>query len=369
MYNKRSDRTEISDLGEFGLIKRITKDIPVKNASTTKGIGDDAAVIDNQNKQTLLSTDMLIEGINFDLVYFPLKHLGYKAAVINFSDIYAMNGVPTQITVSIAVSNRFAVEAIEEIYAGIQLACDHYKVDFVGGDTSSSPHSLFLSVSVTGQADKDDIIYRSGAKENDLLCVSGDVGSAYMGMLILEREKQAFKANPNAQPDLSGQDYLLERQLKPETRADILRILKEAKVKPTSMIDVSDGLASEILHLSTESKVGCNLYEEKLPIDLKTEEVAKEFNIASTVAALSGGEDYELLFTIDQNDYEKIKDIPEISIIGHITDIKSSANLVSHDGKVAPLTAQGWDALLDIEKNPEKKKKQEGTRDNEESEE
>lgn len=365
MYNKRSDRTEISDLGEFGLIKRITKGIPVKNSSTIKGIGDDAAVIDNKNKQTLLSTDMLIEGINFDLVYFPLKHLGYKAAVINFSDIYAMNGQPTQITVSIAVSNRFAVEAIEEIYAGIQLACDHYKVDFVGGDTSSSPHSLFLSVSVTGEADKDDIVYRSGAKENDLLCVSGDVGSAYMGMLILEREKQAFKANPNAQPDFSGQDYLLERQLKPETRADILRILKEAKVKPTSMIDVSDGLASEILHLSTESKVGCNLYEEKLPIDLKTEEVAKEFNIASTVAALSGGEDYELLFTIDQNDYEKIKDIPEISIIGHMTDIKSSANLVSHDGKVAPLTAQGWDALLDMEKNPEKKKKQEGNRDNE----
>lgn len=360
MYEKRSQRTEISELGEFGLIKRITKKIPVKNTRTRKGIGDDAAVIEGSQKATLLSTDMLIEGVNFDLTYFPLKHLGYKASVVNFSDIYAMNGKPTQITVNIAVSNRFAVEAIEEIYAGIQLACQAYDVDFVGGDTSTSPHGLFLSISVLGEADAEEVTYRSGAKESDLLCVSGDLGAAYMGLLILEREKQAFKANPNMQPDLSGHDYLIERQLKPETRHDILRMLREAKVKPTSMIDISDGLASEILHLSTESKVGCSLYEEKLPIDLKTEELAKEFNIAPTVAALSGGEDYELLFTIDQKDYEKIKDIPEISIIGHMTDIKSSANLVSHDGKVAPLTAQGWDALLDLEKNPEKNKEQKG---------
>lgn len=365
MYEKRSQRTEISDLGEFGLIKRITKDIPVKNSTTVKGIGDDAAVMEFKNNQTLLSSDMLIEGINFDLTYFPLKHLGYKAAVSNFADIHAMNGTPSQITVNIAISNRFAVEAIEEIYSGVQLACDAYKVDFVGGDTSSSPHSLFLSISVAGYAEKDDIIYRSGAKENDLLCVSGDLGAAYMGLLILEREKQAFKANPNMQPDLSGNDYLIERQLKPESRNDILRILREAKVKPTAMIDISDGLASEILHLSTESKVGCNLYEEKLPIDFKTEELAKEFSIAPTVAAISGGEDYELLFTIDQNDYEKIKDIAEISIIGHMTDIKSSANLISHDGKVAPLTAQGWDALLDLEKNP-KKKQQRGNDEKEE---
>jgi len=365
MYEKRSQRTEISELGEFGLIKRITKDIPLQHSTTVKGIGDDAAVMEFKDKQTLLSSDMLIEGINFDLTYFPLKHLGYKAAVSNFADIHAMNGTPSQITVNIAISNRFAVEAIEEIYSGVQLACDTYKVDFVGGDTSSSPHSLFLSISVAGYAEKDDIIYRSGAKENDLLCVSGDLGAAYMGLLILEREKQAFKANPNMQPDLSGNDYLIERQLKPESRHDILRILREAKVKPTAMIDISDGLASEILHLSTESKVGCNLYEEKLPIDFKTEELAKEFSIAPTVAALSGGEDYELLFTIDQNDYEKIKDIAEISIIGHMTDIKSSANLISHDGKVAPLTAQGWDALLDLEKNP-KKKQQKGNDQNEE---
>lgn len=358
MYEKRSQRTEISELGEFGLIKRITNQIPIKNSSTIKGIGDDAAVIEFKNKQTLVSSDMLIEGINFDLTYFPLKHLGYKAAVSNFADIHAMNGTPTQIMVNIAVSNRIAVEAIEEIYSGVQLACDNYSVDFVGGDTSSSLHSLFLSISVIGEADKDDIVYRDGAKENDLLCASGDLGSAYMGLLILEREKQAFKANPRMQPDLSGQDYLLERQLKPESRQDILRILREAKVKPTSMIDISDGLASEILHLSTESKVGCNLYEEKLPIDFKTEEMAKDFNIAPTVAALSGGEDYELLFTIDQNDYKKIKDIPEITIIGHMTDIKSSANLISNDGKVAPLTAQGWDALLDLEKNPGKNKSQ-----------
>ncbi len=366
MYESRSQRTEISELGEFGLIKRITNKIPLKNNTTIKGIGDDAAVLEFKNKQTLVSTDMLIEGINFDMTYFPLKHLGYKAVVSNIADIHSMNGTPTQITVNIALSNRFAVEAIEEIYSGIQLACDNYSVDFVGGDTSSSPHGLFLSISAIGYAEKDEIVYRNGAKENDLLCVSGDLGAAYIGLLILEREKQAFKANPNMQPDLSGQDYLLERQLKPESRHDILRILREAKVKPTSMIDISDGLASEILHLSTESKVGCNLYEEKLPIDFKTEEMAKEFSIAPTVAALSGGEDYELLFTIDQNDYEKIKDIAEISIIGHMTDIKSSANLVSHDGKVAPLTAQGWDALLDLEKNPKEKNKQKGTDSNEE---
>lgn len=354
MFESRNERTEISELGEFGLIKRLTKDIKFKNPSTIKGIGDDAAVMDYKGLKTLASQDLLVEGVHFDLTYYPLRHLGYKAAVVNISDIYAMNGVPTQLTAGIAVSNRFAVEALEEIYAGIKLACEKYNVDFVGGDTTASPHGLFLSISIMGETDQP--IYRSGAKENHLLCVSGDLGSAYMGLLILEREKQAYKANPDMQPDLTGVDYLIERQLKPEARGDITKKLREAGITPTSMIDVSDGLASEILHLCTESKVGCNLYEEKIPVDIKTEELAKEFNIAPTVAALSGGEDYELLFTISQEDYEKIKTIPEISVIGHIADIGTSANLVSRDGKVAPLTAQGWDALLNKEKNPEKKK-------------
>lgn len=351
MFESRNNRTEISELGEFGLIKRLTKNIKFKNPSTVKGIGDDAAVMDFKGKQVLSSQDLLVEGVHFDLTYYPLKHLGYKAAVVNISDIYAMNGTPTQLTAGIAVSNRFAVEALEQIYEGIQLACQKYNVDFVGGDTTASPHGLFLSVSILGVTDHP--VYRSGAKEHDLLCVSGDLGAAYMGLLLLEREKQAYKANPDIQPDLSGYDYLLERQLKPEARADIKELLQDAGVKPTAMIDISDGLASEILHLCTESKTGCNLYEEKIPIDIKTEELAKEFNIAPTVAALSGGEDYELLFTVDQRDYDAIKAIPEISIIGHMTDIGYSANLVSKDGAMAPLTAQGWDALLN--KDPEQK--------------
>ncbi len=350
MYEKRGERTEISSLGEFGLIKRLTKNIETKQPSTVKGIGDDAAVMNYGDNLVLSSQDLLVEGVHFDLTYFPLKHLGYKAAVVNISDIIAMNGTPTQLTAGLALSNRFAVEAMEQIYEGMKLACDKYNVDFVGGDTTASPHGLFISISIMGYTQKP--VYRSGAKENDLLCVSGDLGGAYMGLLILEREKQAYKANPDVQPDLSGVDYLLERQLKPEARADILKALHGKGILPTSMIDVSDGLASEILHLCTESKVGCNLYEEKIPIDIKTEEQAKEFNIAPTVAALSGGEDYELLFTVDQKDYEKIKALPEISIIGHITDISSSANIVSKDGTVAPITAQGWDALLN--KEPEK---------------
>jgi|AntRauTorckE6833_2_1112554.scaffolds.fasta_scaffold00227_2 thiamine-monophosphate kinase len=347
MFEKRNTRTEISSLGEFGLIKRLTKDIPINNPSTVKGIGDDAAVMDFKGRLVLSSQDLLVEGVHFDLTYFPLKHLGYKAAVVNISDIYAMNGVPTQLTAGIAVSNRFAVEALEEIYDGMKLACKKYNVDFVGGDTTASPHGLFLSVSILGETENP--VYRSGAKENDLLCVSGDLGGAYMGLLLLEREKQAYKANPDMQPDLSGYDYLLERQLKPEARADIQKLLHDAGVKPTAMIDISDGLASEILHLCTESKTGCNLYEEKIPLDIKTGELAKEFNIAPAVAALSGGEDYELLFTVDQKDYEAVKAIAEISIIGHMTDIGNSANLVSKDGVVAPLTAQGWDALLNKE--------------------
>ncbi|MEA3504265.1 MAG: thiamine-phosphate kinase, partial [Bacteroidota bacterium] len=325
-----------------------------KNSSTITSIGDDAAVIDNKGKLTLVSTDMLIEGVHFDLTFYPLKHLGYKIAVSNFSDIYAMNGTPKQITVSIAISNRFSVEAVDELYSGIQLACKKYKVDLVGGDTSASPHGLFLSITVVGEVEKEDVVHRNGAKENDLLCVSGDLGAAYVGLLVLEREKQAFKADPNMQPDLSGNDYILERQLKPEAREDILHLLKENDIKPTSMIDISDGLASEALHLCTESKVGCAIYEEKIPIDYSTEEMAKEFNIAPTVAALNGGEDFELLFTIDQNDYKKVQDLDAITVVGHMTDIRSSATLITKDGISGPLTAQGWDALLTKEKEVKK---------------
>jgi thiamine-monophosphate kinase len=354
MFDKRAKRTEISELGEFGLIKKLTSKIKPQNATTLKGIGDDAAVIETQKQVVLTSQDLLIEGVHFDLTYFPLKHLGYKAAVVNFSDILAMNAFPQQITVGLAISNRYSVEALEEIYAGFQLACQKYGVDFVGGDTTSSPKGLVISISVMGQADKNEVVYRSGAKENDLLCVTGDLGAAYMGLLVLEREKQAFKDNPNMQPELEGYDYLIERQLKPEIQVDFIKTLHEKNIRPTSMIDISDGLASEILHLCTESKVGCNLYEEKIPIDLKTEELSKEFNIAPTVAALSGGEDYELLFTIDQKDYEAVSALPEVSIIGHMVDIGSSAHMITKDGVAAPLTAQGWDALL---KKPDPGKK------------
>jgi len=350
MFEDRTQRTEIDELGEFGLINRIRKQNKTRNPSTIASIGDDAAVIDNNGKLTLVSTDMFIEGVHFDLTFYPIKHLGYKIAISNFSDIYAMNGAPKQITVSVGLSNRFSVEAVDELYAGIQLACSRYNVDLVGGDTSASPQGLFLSVTVVGEVEKQDIVYRHGAKENDLLCVSGDLGGAYAGLLVLEREKQAFNVDPNMQPDLSGNDYILERQLKPEAREDIIRILKESKIKPTSMIDISDGLASEVLHLCTESKVGCAVYDEKLPIDAITVATTKEFNIAPSVAALNGGEDFELLFTIDQQDYNKIKDIPGITIIGHITDISTSAQIVGEDGKTAPLTAQGWDALLSTNK-------------------
>ncbi|MBI9033270.1 MAG: thiamine-phosphate kinase [Bacteroidales bacterium] len=355
MFEDRSKkRTELSDLGEFGLINHLTKNIKPKHENTLMGIGDDCAVIDHGDHVSLVTTDNLIEGIHFDLTYAPLRHLGYKAAVVNFSDIIAMNGTPKQMTLGISVSNRFSVEAMEEIYSGILLACERYNVDLIGGDTTSSPSGLFISITAIGEAKKEDVAYRHGAKEGDLLCVSGNVGAAYAGLLLLEREKREFQANPNMQPELSGFDYVLERQLKPEARKDIIEKLKELGVKPTSMIDVSDGVASEALHLCTRSKVGCNIYEEKLPIDHTTIQVVEEFNIASTVAALSGGEDYELLFTINQNDYDKIKDVEEITVIGHITDIKSSANLIATDGAVAPLTAQGWDAWLN--KEPETKK-------------
>ncbi|MCQ2318982.1 MAG: thiamine-phosphate kinase [Bacteroidales bacterium] len=334
--------TSLSDLGEFGLIDRLAANIKIYNKSTGKGIGDDAAVINHGDEETLVSVDILCEGIHFDMTYCPLKHLGYKAAVVNFSDIYAMNGTPTQIVVGMGISSKYSVEAIEEIYRGIRLACDHYHVDLVGGDTTASRSGLFLSITVIGKAKKEDIVYRSGAKPNDLLCVSGDLGAAYTGLLILEREKAAFMEDPNMQPEFAGYDYILERQLKPEARWDIVKRLKDAGVKPTSMIDVSDGLASEVLHLCKESKVGCTVYEERIPMNHKTIQTAKDFNIVPCVAALNGGEDYELLFTVAQSDYEKVKDMEDVRIIGYMTADEGQANLITSDNCQVPIEAQGF---------------------------
>lgn len=345
MKKKPEDTTPISQLGEFGLIDRLTENITLVNESTVKGVGDDAAVIDNLGFNTLISKDLLIEGIHFNLMYTPLKHLGYKAAAVNFSDIYAMNGSPKQLIVGIALSSRFPLEAIEEIYEGLRLACDKYKVDLVGGDTTSSRSGLFISITVIGQAKKELITYRSGAAANDLICVSGDLGAAYMGLLLLEREKAVFKANPDMQPDLKGNDYILERQLKPEARRDIIEKLAEEGIKPTSMIDISDGLASEILHLSKASALGCRIYEDKIPIHPETLRMAEEFKIVPAVAALNGGEDYELLFTISQDDFEKIGNIPGIAVIGHTTEQKEETIMVTIDNQAIQLRAQGWDGL------------------------
>lgn len=346
MFENKSSRTELEALGEFGLIKHLTQFINLKNESSVKGVGDDAAVIDYKNKQTVISTDMLVEGVHFDLTYTPLKHLGYKSVTVNLSDIYSMNATPRQILVSIALSNRFSLEAIEELYSGITLACDRYGIDLVGGDTTTSQSGLVINVTAIGEADKKNIVYRDGAKESNLLCVSGDLGGAYVGLQLLEREKKIFKENPGVQPDLEGNDYILERQLKPEARKDLPLIFEGLEITPTAMIDISDGLASEILHICTQSGVGCNLYEEKIPIDPMTFNRAREFNLDPTTCALNGGEDYELLFTVDISHYEKIKDNADISIIGHISDKNSGCNLVSKSGTVHPLKAQGWDALL-----------------------
>jgi thiamine-monophosphate kinase len=343
---ENTNRTELSTLGEFGLIKHLTQFLEIKNESTIKGVGDDAAVIDYKNKQTVISTDMLVEGVHFDLAYVPFKHLGFKSVSVNLSDIYAMNAVPKQITISLAISNRFSVEAIEELYAGMMMACHKHHVDIVGGDTTSSKSGLVISITAIGEANNDELVYRDTAKEGDLLCVTGDLGAAYVGLQLLEREKQIFLESPGVQPDLEGNDYILERQLKPEARKDIPVLLKKLEVKPTSMIDISDGLASEILHITTQSKVGCNLYEEKIPIDPSTYNMAREFNMDPTICALNGGEDYELLFTIDASDFPKIKANPDITVIGHITHAKDGVNLISKGGTSITLTAQGWDALL-----------------------
>lgn len=340
------NKTDIKELGEFGLIKHLTQAVELSQESTKKGIGDDAAVLDFSGKRTLISTDLLLENIHFDLRYTPLKHLGYKAVQVNLSDIYAMNGIASQITFSIGLSSKFPLEAVEELYAGALIACKKYGVDLVGGDTSASVQGLIISVTSIGYADEDKIVYRSGAQKGDLLCVSGDLGGAYVGLQLLEREKRIFLENPNIQPDLEGKDYIVERQLKPEARKDIVELLRELDVKPTSMIDVSDGLASEILHICEASNVGCKLYEEKIPIDPMTYDTAREFGLDPTVCALSGGEDYELLFTVPQSDYDKIKGHPDITVIGYITEPSEGKDMISKSGKVHQLKAQGWNAFI-----------------------
>lgn len=342
---ENTSRNELSALGEFGLIDHITKHFEINHSSTIKGVGDDAAILEFADEQTVISTDLLLEGIHFDLSYVPLKHLGYKSIIVNLSDIYAMNATPSQVLVSIGISNRFSLEAIEELYQGMLIACKRYNVDLVGGDTSSSKQGLVISVTAIGHSKKENIVKRDNAKVNDLLCVSGDLGAAYMGLQILEREKNVFLSNQNLQPDLEGYDYIVERQLKPEARKDIVDLLATLKIVPNAMMDISDGLASEILHICKASNVGCNLYEEKIPIDPLTYDTAREFSIDPTVCALSGGEDYELLFTIKQSDYDKIKNNSDVSVIGHITQASEGAQLISKGGNQHKLVAQGWNAF------------------------
>lgn len=345
LEDKNQSRTPLDQLGEFGLINHITKHFKISHKTTVKAVGDDAAVLEKTDKQTIITTDLLIEGVHFDLSYVPLKHLGYKSVVVNLSDVYAMNAQAEQIMVSIAVSNRFPLEAIEELYAGIQLACETYHIDLIGGDTTSSSKGMLLSITAIGKANKEDIVYRNGAKETDLIVVTGDLGAAYLGLQVLEREKQVFKVDPNNQPDLDNYTYLIERQLKPEARKDIPVLLKEMDVQPTSMIDISDGLSSEIMHICSQSNVGCKIYEDKIPLDPQVISTCEEFDIDSTMVALSGGEDYELLFTVPIADFEKIKGNPDLSIIGHITNLSAGLNLVTRAGQELELKAQGWNAL------------------------
>ncbi|MEB8328163.1 thiamine-phosphate kinase [Flavobacteriaceae bacterium KMM 6897] len=345
LENKNTDQTSLESLGEFGLIDHLTKNFTLKNESSIKGIGDDAAVLDFKENKAIISTDLLIEGVHFDLSYMPLKHLGYKSVMVNLSDIYAMNAKATQVTVSMAVSNRFPLEALEEFYSGVALAAELYNVDVVGGDTTSSNKGMLISITAIGEAKEENITYRNGAKPNDLLVVSGDLGAAYCGLQVLEREKEVFKVNPNSNPDLSMYTYIVERQLKPEARKDIVEILATLGVKPTSMIDISDGLSSEILHLCKQSGVGCNLYEDKIPLDPTVIAACEEFNIDSTMVALSGGEDYELLFTLDQKEFLKIKGNPNLTVVGHMTDQNEGAHLISRNNTKIPLTAQGWNSF------------------------
>ncbi len=337
--------TEIASLGEFGLIDRLTKDIKLQNQSSKYGIGDDAAVLSYPDKEVLVATDILMEGVHFDLVYTPLMHLGYKSAIVNFSDIYAMNGKPKQITVSIALGKRFQVEDIEAFYEGVKIACKEHQVDIIGGDTTSSFTGLAISITCIGEVNKEDIVYRTGAKNTDLICVSGNLGAAYMGLQLLEREKEVFKGSKNPQPDFAGKEYILERQLRPRARKDIIEALEKAKIKPTSMMDVSDGLSSELMHICTQSNVGCRVFEENLPIDYQTALMAEEFNMNVTTCAMNGGEDYELLFTVPISDHEKIIQIEDIRLIGHITEAKLNTILVTRDNQEMELKAQGWNPL------------------------
>jgi thiamine-monophosphate kinase len=337
--------TEISTLGEFGLIERITKDFPLRNASTLRGVGDDCAVMEYKDTEVLVSTDLLVEGIHFDLTYVPLKHLGYKSAIVNFSDIYAMNGHPRQITVSLAISKRFTVEHIEELYSGIRLACEIYGVDLVGGDTTTSRSGLVISITAIGDAPKEQIAYRSGAKDTDLICVSGDLGAAYMGLQLLEREKIASAGQKDFEPQFGGKEYLIERQLKPEARRDVIENLAKHGIVPTAMMDISDGLSSELLHICKASNVGCRVYEDRIPIDYQTAVMAEELNMNLVTAAMNGGEDYELLFTIPLHLHEEIKKIPGVRVIGHITKPELGATLISRDGAELSIKAQGWNPL------------------------
>jgi thiamine-monophosphate kinase len=347
--DKNQQRTSLAALGEFGLIEHLTKNIEPEQPTTLKGIGDDAAVLDFKDKRVVVSTDLLVEGVHFDLAYMPLKHLGYKAVVVNVSDICAMNATPTQITVSIAVSNRFPLEALDELYDGIKLAAKAYGVDIIGGDTTSSQKGMLLSITAIGEANEEDITYRVGATGTDLLVVTGDVGAAYMGLKVLEREKQVFEVNPSNQPDLDAYSYLIERQLKPEARQDVKGILKALEIQPTSMIDISDGLSSEIMHLCKQSGIGCNLYEDKIPVDPQLINVCEEFNIDITTVAINGGEDYELLFTIKMEDFDKIKGNPNFTIIGHMTQESEGIHLITRANTKIPLKARGWNALSEEE--------------------
>lgn len=342
---KVTPQKDIASLGEFGLIDHLTKDFKIKHTSTIKGVGDDAAVLFENQKHTVVTTDLLIEGVHFDLSYMPLKHLGYKAVVVNLSDVYAMNAEAKQITVSIAISNRFPLEAVDELYAGIKTAAKIYNIDVIGGDTTSSTRGLIISITAIGVAEKEDLVYRSGAKENDLLVVTGDLGAAYLGLQVLEREKQVFQVNPNNQPDLDPYTYLIERQLKPEARKDIRELLKSLDVKPTAMIDISDGLSSETMHICKNSKVGCNIYEDKIPLDQQVIATCEEFNMDSTTIALNGGEDYELLFTISTEDFPKIKGNPHFTIVGHMTPESEGMHLITRANTKISLKARGWNSF------------------------
>lgn len=338
-------RTEISTLGEFGLIEYLTKNIEIKNSSTIKGVGDDAAVLSYGDKKVLVTTDLLLEGIHFDLTYVPLKHLGYKSAIVNLSDVYAMNGRPKQITVSLGLSKRFSIEDMESFYEGIYLACEQHGVDVIGGDTSASLTGLTVSITCLGEGEEGKIVYRNGAKDTDLICVSGNLGAAYMGLQLLEREKAIFDGSSNFEADFSGKEYLLERQLKPEARKDIVELLAQNDILPTSMIDISDGLSSEIKHICKQSGTGCRIFEERIPIDYQTAVMAEQFNMNLTTVALNGGEDYELLFTVPLHLYDRISKIKEVHVIGHITDSKFGEILQTRDGSEIELKAQGWNSI------------------------